>query len=483
MIAIYARQSVDKKESISIESQIELCRREVPSDADIKVYRDKGFSGKNIKRPAFSELIDDVKAGHISKVIVYRLDRFSRSIADFGMIWKILENNNVEFVSVNEKFDTTSPIGIAMLNIIMTFAQLERQTIAERVADNYYARAKAGSWTGGPPPFGFKLAKVTVNGKLFSTLEPNEDIEVVKMIFKDYSENGMSLGKLAKGLTDKGIVCGKRKAWDSVAVSRILHNPVYVRCDIQIYLYMEEKGVIIENVPDDFDGERAGMLTGKRSRSKEKYNPAREQHFSLALHRGIIEPELWIKCQEKLSSNVQISNDNSGKNSWLTGIVKCGCCGYGIRIMRDTHKRYFVCSGRSNLRVCKRSYSGISVDETEKAIFDEIKLLCEDSSIEISESESSNADAILEIDRKIERLMQALSEGSAISVKYINKEIEKLDSQRERLSRQTPSKKKARRQLFKVSDTMSSEEKHKLAASLIEKIELNNDELNVIWRV
>ena len=129
MVAIYARQSLDKKDSLSIEGQIELCQRYAGEETC--VFREKGFSGKNTKRPAFQELMDRVRAGEITKILVYRLDRFSRSIADFSLIWRELEEHGVEFQSVTENFDTSSPMGRAMLNVVMTFAQLERETTAE----------------------------------------------------------------------------------------------------------------------------------------------------------------------------------------------------------------------------------------------------------------------------------------------------------------------------------------------------------------
>ena len=135
MDAIYARQSIDKKDSLSIEGQIEYCRRYAGEGA--LVFQDKGFSGKNTKRPAFMELMQAVEAGQIQKILVYRLDRFSRSIADFSRLWEILQQYGVEFQSVTEQFDTSSPMGRAMLNIVLVFAQLERETTAERVKDNY----------------------------------------------------------------------------------------------------------------------------------------------------------------------------------------------------------------------------------------------------------------------------------------------------------------------------------------------------------
>ena len=148
--AIYARQSVEKADSLSIQGQIDLCSRKV--DGQFRVYEDRGYSGKNTNRPGFQKMMEDVERGRIQKIVVYRLDRFSRSIADFSRLWEILQKHGVEFVSLNETFDTSTPMGRAMLNIIMIFAQLERETTAQRVRDNYRQRAKLGCWPGGPPP-------------------------------------------------------------------------------------------------------------------------------------------------------------------------------------------------------------------------------------------------------------------------------------------------------------------------------------------
>ena len=124
--AIYARQSVDKKDSISIESQIEFCRHELRGGA-AKEYQDKGFSGKNTDRPQFQQLVRDIEAGLVSRVVVYKLDRISRSILDFAKMMDLFQKYGVEFVSSTEKFDTSTPMGRAMLNICIVFAQLERE--------------------------------------------------------------------------------------------------------------------------------------------------------------------------------------------------------------------------------------------------------------------------------------------------------------------------------------------------------------------
>ena len=135
--AIYARQSVDRKDSISIESQIEFCKYELRG-GNFKDYKDKGFSGKNTDRPHFQELMADIRQGLIRRVVVYKLDRISRSILDFATMMELFQEYNVEFVSSTEKFDTSTPMGRAMLNICIVFAQLERETIQKRVTDAYY---------------------------------------------------------------------------------------------------------------------------------------------------------------------------------------------------------------------------------------------------------------------------------------------------------------------------------------------------------
>ena len=129
--AIYARQSIDKKDSISIESQIEFCQYELKG-GQYRLYTDKGYSGKNTDRPKFQELMQDIEKGIISKVIVYKLDRISRSILDFANMMESFQLHGVEFVSSTEKFDTSTPMGRAMLNICIVFAQLERETIQKR---------------------------------------------------------------------------------------------------------------------------------------------------------------------------------------------------------------------------------------------------------------------------------------------------------------------------------------------------------------
>ena len=196
--AIYTRQSVDRVDSISVESQVEFCKREVIGE-DIKVYTDKGYSGKNTDRPAFQEMMADITAGKIRRVIVYRLDRISRSVLDFASVIDVFQKHGVDFVSTMEKFDTGTPIGKAMLMIVMIFAQLERETIQQRVIDAYSSRSKRGFYMGGKVPYGFRLKETVIDGIRTKMYEPiPEETAIIEQIFSMYAQPQTSFGDIVR---------------------------------------------------------------------------------------------------------------------------------------------------------------------------------------------------------------------------------------------------------------------------------------------
>ena len=485
MDAIYARQSVDKADSLSVQGQVDLCRQK--SGENCRIYQDKGYSGKNTNRPAFQRMMEDVEKGLIQKIIVYRLDRFSRSIADFGRLWEILKRHNVEFVSINETFDTSTPMGRAMLNIIMVFAQLERETTAERVRDNYYQRARLGAWPGGPAPFGFSIGKLPgPEGKLAPGLLPNEQAAVVERIFQGYAQPEATLGSVARGLNADGVPAPKRATWDNVALSRILHSPLYVMADEDVYLYYQGKGLIFANRLEEFDGLHAGMVVGKRDRSAGKYQDLREQHFSLSTHYGLIPSDLWLQCQYKLDRNRQLAGAGRGRHTWLSGLLKCAACGYSVKVNRDKDKYYLVCSGRSNLGLCGASIR-VGLRELESAVEAELeKLLAECPDVEEPVTEDQEtARALAQIDQKIERLISALAESSDLTMPYINRTIEKLEGQRsELLKQQTRLHKIPRQKLCRLKfGPLDFAQKKLVAAQFIREIKLSEETAEVIWKV
>lgn len=489
MIAIYARQSVDKKDSISIEGQIDLCRNECPGEKP-KIFSDKGYSGKNTDRPSFQRMMAAVGRGEINKIIVYRLDRISRSITDFGRIWEILKQHDAEFVSVNEKFDTSTPVGRAMVYIIMVFAQLERETIAERVKDNYYQRAKRGTWVGGPPAFGFDLKRVDCNGKKASMLFPNNNITIVKEIFHRYAFNGDSLSKIAAWLTENNVPGINRKTWDNVSISRILHNPSYVKADADIYYYYKSKGLIIFNDISDFTGKKGLLLCGKRDSAKNKYTNLDNQLLTIAMHDGIISSEIFLDCQRRLDENRQIKNTGSGKYTWLSGLAKCGNCGYSLRVINSYNGRYlyFNCSGRSNLHICNVSHHEHIADveaEAARQIQDEInRLTNETKPVETHEPHNAEKIELAKLDEQISKLMDKLEESNDVTMRYINERILKLDSRRKELLDIINSAPKHQAFRFSGCDflALNFDEKKAVAQALVDRVSILDDNVTVYFK-
>lgn len=481
MDAIYARQSIDKKDSLSIEGQIKLCRKY--AGENVRIFQDKGFSGKNTRRPAFQELIQAIEEGRIQKVVVYRLDRFSRSIADFGRLWEFLEQHGVEFQSVTEQFDTSSPMGRAMLNIVLVFAQLERETTAERVKDNYVHRVSLGAWPGGPAPYGFDLTKIDAAGRRVSSLKANQHSEIVKRIFEEYDRPEASLRSLARDLTVQGIRGPKRETWDNVTLSRILHSPLYVRASEDVYWYYIAKGLQMQQEIEAFDNVHACNVIGRRDRSRNKYNALAGQLLTVANHEGFIEAALWLRVQEKLAKNQQISRSNAGKYSWLTGLMKCGKCGYAIKInySRPENRFYLICSGRSNLSSCDAAVR-IDLRELEARVAAELKELLDSCPVEGICPDTREASAeILAIEQRIERLVNALAESSEVSGGYISKQIDKLHQEREALlSRATSISAPGKHLDF---DAAGFEEKKLIAAEFIDRVLLDGSSANIMWKV
>lgn len=479
MNAIYARQSIDKKDSLSIEGQITLCKRFAGDDAE--VFFDSGWSGKNTNRPAFKELIGAVEAGRIDKIYVYRLDRFSRSIADFSRLWELMERHGVQFNSVTESFDTSSPMGRAMLNIVLVFAQLERETTAGRVRDNYNHRFSLGAWPGGPAPYGFDLTKIDDGGRRASSLAANGDARVVSRIFEEYAKPETTLRGLARQLTAEGIHGPKREVWDNVTLSRILRSPLYVRSDGEVYLHYLSLGLSVEQPPEAFDGVHACNVIGRRRRSGNTYNAPSGQKVAVSNHEGFIDAELWLAVQDKLSGNVQIPNGSAGKYSWLTGLLKCARCGYSVKINRIRDGKLVLrCSGRSNLSVCKADIA-VGIRELEGCVAAELSRVLEDSPPGEAEADTAeSAGAILELDRKIDNLVNALSEAGPGAAGYITAKIDKLHAEYERLLADAAPRQKPLKPIdFRAADF---EEKKIIASEFIRRIELEGDTANIIWK-
>ena len=444
MIAIYTRQSKDRKDSIAIETQIEFCKREIYNE-EFKVYEDKGFTGANINRPDFQELMRDIKDGLITKVVVYRLDRISRSILNFTSMMEIFNKYNVEFVSCTEKLDTTTPAGRMVVNILIVFAQYERESTQQRIVDNYYERAKRGVFLGGNTPFGYDSGNVKIANKKTSMLVVNkEDALNVQKIYDMYVNKNMTLGEITKYFNSNNIFIGKGdKGCFSNTISRIIRNPVYVKADYSVFHFVDMKNCIIQNNIEDYNGINGLISYGAGDK---KFTDIAGYNIAIGLHEGIISSDLWLKAQYRIYNNKQIANNGTSTNTWLSGISKCGYCGYAMTYKSYSRKlakgiktyKHLRCSGKTYKR-CNGDITYIHLEEAEQSVFEALVKHVKNISIEISSEKDNEKIKDLEfvislIDKKIDNLISSLTEASEITMHYINKMINELHEQKKKAS-------------------------------------------------
>jgi len=497
MNAIYTRQSVDRADSISIESQIEFCKYEMRGEA-YKVYTDRGYSGKNTDRPAFAEMMNDIENGIISKVVVYKLDRISRSILDFSTMMERFEKYKVEFVSTTEKFDTSSPMGRAMLNICIVFAQLERETIQKRVTDAYFSRSQKSFYMGGRVPYGFQLVPTTIEGIKTSMYEIKPDeAEQVKLIYELYSKPECSYGDIIRYFQEHGIL-KNGKPWGRTRLADVLRNPIYVRADLSVYEFYRDQGAIMANAPSDFIGTNGCYYYKGQDSTGRKQMNLEGNHLVLAPHEGIIPSDLWLKCRAKCLEAKQIKPYQKAKNTWLAGKIKCGVCGYALvdKHYSTTGSRYFLCSNKMNSRACEGPGT-IYSDEFEQLIYDEmLKKLAQFKALRKRKGNILNPELttlnveLTQTESEISALMDRLATADDTMFRYISGRIKELDGKKQELMKRISELK-----LHKEADyteisnhltmweELSFEDKRQTVDQLIRVIYATSDSIKIEWRI
>ena len=403
MIAIYSRKSRFTGKGESIGNQVELCKEYVRNmfgeeyTEHCVVFEDEGFSGGDLKRPDFRRMMEEVRKHKFRAIVVYRLDRISRNISDFTGLIDELTKLNVSFVSIKEQFDTSTPMGRAMMFIISVFSQLERETIAERIRDNMHELAKTGRWLGGNTPIGFKsgsVSKITVDGKerkSYKLIPIPEEIEIPKMIFDLYMETD-SLTAVEAELLRQRIKTKRGKDFTRFAIKAILQNPVYMVADEDAYHYFAEREAEVYFSKEAFDGNYGIMAYNRTSQEKGRTTqllPVSEWIIAIGKHPGFVPSKQWIKVQESLDRNKSKAYRKPRNNeALLTGLVYCSC---GERMYPKLSQRTtasgetiytYVCKmkERSKRERCnRRNVSGNILDT---AIIEQIKSLADhDSSL------------------------------------------------------------------------------------------------------
>lgn len=474
-IVIYSRKSKFTGKGESIENQIEMCKQYIrlqfgDTAADnALVYEDEGFSGGTLERPQFKKMMADANRKSFRAIVVYRLDRISRNIGDFAKLIEQLNGMKIDFISIKEQFDTSSPMGRAMMYISSVFSQLERETIAERIRDNMHELSKTGRWLGGTTPTGYEsesITNVTIDGKTKKACKLKiipEEIGVVKLIFDKFLETG-SLTKTETYLLQNRYTTKNGKQFTRFAVKGILANPVYLLADESAYDYLIENSVDLFSDKSEFDGihgimayNRTLQQPGKAHRIK----PMEEWIVSVGGHKGVIEGKSWVKVQTLLEQNKSKSYRKPRSNvALLSGLLICGSCGEFMRPKLSKRLNAkgeliytYLCSmkERSRSHVCNmKNCSGNIMDA---AIVEQLKSLSEDGSDFIRQLEQSKRvwmgnrqsydeeiakleAQIAENEEEIKGLVGVLGRSSGTAAEsYIMKQIDELHSKEEGFKR------------------------------------------------
>ena len=472
-IAIYSRKSRYTGKGESIGNQIDLCREYIRThygDAAAQqavVFEDEGFSGGNLNRPDFKKRMTAAKERKIRAIVVYRLDRISRNISDFSSLIEELGRLGIDFVSIRESFDTSSPMGRAMMYIASVFSQLERETIAERIRDNMHELAKTGRWLGGTTPTGYaseSVKRITVDGKTKKAcklkLLPDE-AEIIYKIF-DLYEQYDSLTTTETELLRQGVKKKTGRSFTRFSIKSILQNPVYLIADKDAYQYFVDNEAELFSPESDFDGVRGVLAYNRSDQEKGRatvYNPINEWIVSVGEHPGIISSNRWIRVQESLERNKSKSYHASrGNEALLTGLLWCSC---GSRMYPKVTGRKtaegrvvfpYMCKlkERSRRELC--SVPNANGNLLDAAICEQVKHLADHSSDfmkQLEKARSAHAGNRSECEtklsalrkeqaetqRKITALIDSLADfGDSTAATHLKKRIEELNGQDAALS-------------------------------------------------
>jgi site-specific DNA recombinase len=319
--AIYTRKSTDEgldQEFNSLDAQREAAEAFIFSQrsgglvALPERYDDGGFTGGNLDRPALDRLLADIRAGVIDCVVVYKVDRLSRSLVDFARIIEIFEKHNVSFVSVTQQFNTTNSLGRLTLNILLSFAQFEREIIAERTRDKISAARRKGKWIGGRPVLGYDIdppsSRLKVNGdeafQVRTIFQLYLDYNTLVPVVREIHRRGW---RTKQWITRKGVADGGNR-FTKGRLFRLLTNPIYIG-------KVAFKGQI-------YDGE----------------------------HQAIVEATIWERVQQILQRN---GHDGGAEvrdcyGALLKRLLRCSSCNVGMIRTYTTRNsrriRHYVCA-------------------------------------------------------------------------------------------------------------------------------------------
>lgn len=472
LVGCYLRVStIDQaEEGYSIEQQKDKLKQycEVKDWDVYKFYIDAGFSGSNINRPAMQELIEDVNNNKIDTVLVYKLDRLSRSQKDtLYLIEDVFNVHKTAFVSLNENFDTSTAFGKASIGILSVFAQLEREQIKERMQMGKMGRAKTGkamNWWN--PAFGY-----IYNGETYDVDEFKANI--IKKIYKDYL-SGVSINKIAENLNKEGHL-GKDKKWSFRTVRMALVNLDYTG-------NVKYHGKI-------YPGQHPAII------DKETFNKTQK--------------ELKVRQQEAYSRN---NNPRPFQSKYmLSGLLECKYCTCNMVLVQyrprkdGTHLSVYKCPSTMRKKMFTQRQLSNCISETQERQMLEEYVIKEISKLQsntdriksMTSSETVNTDTykaeLEKVEKSLKKLVNIYVDTDSLTIDIFNKKKEALLSQKDAINKKIQSIKKKQPDLSikETEDILSGingniakanyDAKYKIVRKLIKKIIVGNDETTIKW--
>lgn len=447
--ALYVRVSTDaqREEGYSIEAQEEMLRAYCVSRGikEYELYVDGGFSGSHIDRPAMTRLIEDIEKDRVSHVIVYKLDRLSRSQKDtLYLIEDVLLPHGVSFVSLNENMDTATPIGRAMLGIMSAFAQLERETIRERTRMGMKERVKNGLWPGGGKiPFGYDYDPKE------GILVPNGDAPTVRLMYELYE-----------------------KGWSMMAIARAT-GLKYERLAEQILRRKTNCGYIVYN--------------GVEYRGR---------------HEPIVSEQTYLRTMRLMEERSH--GPSPGSKSLLGGLIYCGVCGAKMRYQKWGKAGYKIyCysqdKGKPHLsRGGKCDNHKVWADELEDAVIADLFSM---SAKGLPEEETREGKSVIDLlrdqlEKAVRKLKNLYHLYADTSDQTLTETIEEARAEKERLQQRLNEEEQERRQLQRHREAqkaldsaeaawefMTLKEKQAVVRSCIERIVVTYDRTDIFYKL
>ena len=471
-VVIYVRVSTQEqaKEGYSIQEQIERLQKycEAMGWTVVKVYTDPGYTGATMDRPALSQMIRDVKAGKADKVLVYKLDRLSRSQLDtLYLIEKVFIANNTDFVSMNENFDTSTPFGRAMIGILAVFAQLEREQIKERMMMGKEARAKEGKYAGSwAVPIGYDYIPEK-DALIINEYERMQVLEVFDLFFA-----GVGIRRIIKIMKEKGY-SHKHGTWNDKTIRNVMRSKTYL-----------------------------GMLRFRGDWVQGLHDPI----ISQATH------EKAVKMLDERKEAYEAKKRPGKAQSYLASLLICKHCGAkyhkisGQKLKNGNQLVYYYCASRSKRNPtmikdlnCKNKHWRMT--ELDETVFSQIKQLATDPKYFetiIEEKTDKNRPDIIraeieKLNSQIVKLMDLYVIGN-MPLDVLEARTHELSEQKEKLEAELESilqeeqtamtRKEALEVASSFGEVLESGDFLKIREvllTLIEYIELDNEKIDIHW--